>query len=370
MTTHAKTKINPARGPIRGVREANRRKMKALRVAITPGIALRIRHWYATIERARDEDTKSKTRISLGCDRYLKRLKGLPTVQAGGFADVRDEVMGAWLGRSRHTIMRYRAEAVRAGLLEDKGTRGLDHKPCMVRPILSDGSPVFTGTSATHSVAKVVHERASESDLPKTSPPTPSAEPPKQKEECGPALVAPDVVSEESPVISGEPPVASEEPPPAKPPEREEQGPGNDAVAAPEPITFDEVWAASDKAGPITYAEQVWRTKLTDADKAAIAAVLKREGQLQTGLAWVGKWLLFRRWPTLSVPKTRGEIAGLIEGLSTSAKAPSETGFRVNRFSANGEAWLRYWLKHGQRGLPAGGDGRFVRNLPSLWPPE
>lgn len=274
---------------------------------MTPATAFRVRQWYAAIEQARD-----LKQISLGCDRYLKRIKGQRTVAQGGYADVRDAVMAGWLGRSRRTIMRYRAEAVRAGLLEDQGTRGLDHKPCMVRPILPDGT-VFNDIFVAHSVTKAAHQPAQY--LPTENTPQPPAEP----IEPAPA------------------PAAAIEPIETLP-------------AA--PITFAEVWAASDQAGPMTYAEEIWR-RLTDADKAAIAGAIKRDGRLQTGSSWVGKWLKFRRWPTLIAPRTSAEI-----------------GFRVDSSSPAGEAWSRYWSGQRLRGQPIGRDGYFIRRLPTLWPPE
>ena len=82
-------------------------------------------------------------------------------------------------------------------------------------------------------------------------------------------------------------------------------------------------------------------------------AAAQRDGRLRTGTSFVGKWLKFRRWPTLSAPVTRDEI-----------------GFRVDADKPNGEAWLRYWARHGQRSLPVGRDGWFIRRLPTEWPPE
>ena len=47
-----------------------------------------------------------------------------------------------------------------------------------------------------------------------------------------------------------------------------------------------------------------------------------------------------------------------------------EIGFRVHSDRPNGEAWRRYWAKHGLRSLPVGRDGYFIRRLPSEWPRE
>jgi hypothetical protein len=55
-----------------------------------------------------------------------------------------DAAMGRRVNVSGRTIRRHRKALADQGLIEVLGY-GKDHKPCMVRPILRDGSPVFLG---------------------------------------------------------------------------------------------------------------------------------------------------------------------------------------------------------------------------------
>jgi hypothetical protein len=301
MTTKTSTSVlesNPARGEIRGIREINRRRMKAPRPAMTRATAYQVRLWCAEIERARAMKVKNGG-ISKGADRYLKLVKGMPTVQAGGWCDTRDAVMAKWLNCSRHTVLRHRHETLTAGLLEDKGTGGRDHKPCLVRPIMRDGSPVFTGTFATLSVAKIDHQQVPLLELPEDSSPlTPPTAAPEPSQTCGPAPEALDA-------IAGNPTES--------PPTTAGKGLGNEGFGAkPVPLTFEAAWAASGKVGLKSFAETQF-DKLTDAERAALGERMQREGRLDTGDAWFGKWLQRKGWRMSIVPTVATESVFHVE---------------------------------------------------------
>jgi hypothetical protein len=343
-------RINPARGPIRGEREVNRRKMKAPRPPMTPVLKFRLAQWLRLVEQARG--VKGRGRISLGCDRYLRRIKGLPTVQLGGWADVRDDVMAGWLNRSRRTVMRYRAEAIAAGLLEDLATKGLDHKPCLVRPLLPDDGPVFTDTSVTLDTTKLSHQRTLLDFPNKASPPTPSQ---RQQEEHGAALVAPQVDLGSPSGASPTAPHAIAGDPPPQPDELTDRKCLGDegGEARPELITIDELWAATDKVGPKSFAA-VQFEKLSLSDQVSLTGVIRRDGRWKTGPSWVGHCIRLRLWPRLvGVPTTVEEV-----------------GVRVLADTPAGAAWQRFWRENGLQGLAVSGrDGYFIRRLPTEWPP-
>jgi len=60
----------------------------------------------------------------------------------GDFTLYSDAAMGRRVNVSGRTIRRHRKALAAQGLVEVVG-HGEDHRPCMVRPVLRDGSPVF-----------------------------------------------------------------------------------------------------------------------------------------------------------------------------------------------------------------------------------
>jgi hypothetical protein len=328
-------------GAIRAMRARTRRHLHEPRPQISPEIKKRIGIWKARVEAAQKAGL-----ISKGCHLYLLNLLTIASVARGQWCLYSDESMGERINCSGRTVRRHRHEAINGkegvplNLVESLDGRKR-HQTCMVRPMLDDG-PVFSTPDRPTNTGQPARPKVAD-ELPSTRSysertPQPPVEQDNAPKQSGQALVAPDLVSKE--------------PTPAKPPERIGQGLGDDAVAPPEPITFSQFWAATDKGGAESAAAAAW-DRLSGADKAAIAAAIRREGRLQTGTSYVGVWLQKRRWPTLSAPKAKEEV-----------------GFRVEADADNGLAWRRYWAKHQQRGWPVGRDGYFVRNLPTLWPPE
>jgi len=306
------------------MRASTRRNLHRPRPQATPEIKQRVGHWIARVEAAQKAGLISKS-----CHLYLLGLLKIPSVARGQWSLYSDKEMAPRLNCSDRTVRRHRKEGVDAGLIESLDGRQR-HQTCMVRPILA-GSAVFNPTKTASNSAsfgprsrpKVADDLFYTESVETPPQPLPDAEP----ETSGPALVAPDIDSDAS------------------------------AAAATAEVTFEKFWAVTDQKGAESAARTVW-DKLRPADRAAIAAAIQRDGRLKTGESYVANWLKHRRWPTLSVPRSKDEIS-------------IPAGFRIFRDTPQGDAWLRYWRKTGQRELAwSPRTGCYIKPLPTEWPPE
>jgi hypothetical protein len=230
-------------------------------------IRYRLRLWAAAIDAAR----RAK-RIPAGCDLYLKRIAGLVTVAHGGYADVSDEVMAQWLGRHPRTAQRYRSAAIKAGIIKAL-TRGKDHRPCLVQPILPDGpvySPKGIAVPDNSGVLSTTKESSglTESLATETTPIIPQS-----------STSADDAAQEEGENIDVR--------------EEKEIRPAPSIGV----VTFAELWLAAGQIGRFGYAAGQW-DQLGRADQIAISELV-RAGRLATGGTYLGNWLKHRGWETL-----------------------------------------------------------------------
>jgi hypothetical protein len=122
---------------IRAARSRTRRRLHEPRPPVTPEIRARIGQWKAQIKAA-----CLAGYISKGGDKYLHELLTIHSVARGDYCLYSDAEMGQRINIKGRTIRQHRKDADIHGLVEVLG-HGKDRKPCMVRPILRDGSPVF-----------------------------------------------------------------------------------------------------------------------------------------------------------------------------------------------------------------------------------
>jgi hypothetical protein len=142
FTDHPTRAIAAARTPklcLPAIRSRTRRRLHEPRPAATPEIRTRIGQWKAEIKAACLAGYLIK-----GADMYLHELLAIPSVARGDWCLYSDAQMGGRLNTSDRTTRRRRKSALDCGLVEVLGC-GKDHKPCAVRPLLRDGTPVFLG---------------------------------------------------------------------------------------------------------------------------------------------------------------------------------------------------------------------------------
>jgi hypothetical protein len=129
----------PSSPAIRAIRSRTRRRLHEPRPASTPESRARVGQWKAEVKAA-----CLAGHISKGGDKYLHELLAIPSVARGDYSLYCDAENGQRLNVSGRTVRRHRKEAADHGLIEVLG-HGKDRKPCAVRPILRDGTPVFPG---------------------------------------------------------------------------------------------------------------------------------------------------------------------------------------------------------------------------------
>jgi hypothetical protein len=125
---------------VRAARSRTRRRLHEPRPTATPEINARIGQWKNNIKAA-----CLAGYIGQSYDKYLHELLTISSVARGDYCLYSDKEMAQRLnlrGDGSRTVRRHRAAATKQGLLEVLG-HGKDRKPCMVRPVLPDGSPVF-----------------------------------------------------------------------------------------------------------------------------------------------------------------------------------------------------------------------------------
>jgi hypothetical protein len=123
---------------VRAARSRTRRRLHEPRPTATPEINARIGQWKNNIKAA-----CLAGYIGQSYDKYLHELLTISSVARGDYCLYSDKEMAQRLnlrGDGSRTVRRHRAAATKQGLLEVLG-HGKDRKPCMVRPILRDGSP-------------------------------------------------------------------------------------------------------------------------------------------------------------------------------------------------------------------------------------
>jgi hypothetical protein len=268
------------------IRSRTRRRLHEPRPAATPEIRTRIGQWKAEIKAACLAGYLIK-----GADMYLHELLAIPSVARGDWCLYSDAQMGGRLNTSDRTTRRRRKSALDCGLVEVLGC-GKDHKPCAVRPLLRDGTPVFLGpemAGKSDTFGRLTRPLLAENllltDTLKTEepplPPVPEASKEGRSvsdqfedEPAEPELLAGTIV-----------------PPNAEPAAREE----------PSAMGFPEFWLAMGRVGSEGYARAQW-AKLSAANKAAIRDRLGRPRSWAADL-WAGKWLECRVWEE-AVPVT------------------------------------------------------------------
>jgi hypothetical protein len=345
--TYARTPVEEAPGrSLRAARSRTRRRLHEPRPAATPEVRARVGQWKAEVKAA-----CLAGHISKGGDKYLHELLTIPSVARGDYSLYGDTEMGRRINVSARTVRRHRADALEHGLVEVLG-HGTDRKPCMVRPILRDGSPVFgrpemAGKTDTYGrltrpivAADLLLTEVLETEEP---PPSPSAAPDTAEEgraafenqvadplqaptaRPGPKAAADDAISEIA------------EATPAAP-----TGPPGLSAAPSAAMSFGEFWLAMGRTGPEGYARAYWG-RLSASDKAAIRA---RLAQPRTWAAdmWAGKWLECRVWEE-----------------AAAANRPAQVWVR------EGSPEWRAWVKHGHSRTKM--DSRGGWHFPSRLPP-
>jgi hypothetical protein len=125
---------------IRAARSRTRRRLHEPRPTISPEARARRGQWRAQVEAAQLAGNIGKS-VHL----YLFALLEIPSVARGDHCIYSDAQMARRLNNvDVGTVRRHRRQAKKAGLIEVLG-HGRDRKPCLVRPILLDGTPVFPG---------------------------------------------------------------------------------------------------------------------------------------------------------------------------------------------------------------------------------
>jgi hypothetical protein len=362
---------------LRAARSRTRRHLHEPRPPATSEIRARVGLWKAQVKAA-----CLAGYISKGGDKYLHELLAIPSVARGDYCLYSDAEMGQRLNlRGNRTVRRHRADALKHGLIEVLG-RGKDRKPCMVRPVLRDGSPVFldqklAGRSDTNGrlTRPVVAADLLFTDTLKTElPPLPPApDTAKVVEEGGGAF---DRVEDEEPakpveVASPAGTAQATQQAPAEPP-RPEEGPTQhsgtgttparpvgassapgakpaELIAPAKPVmSFPEFWLAMGRTGSEGYARARW-AKLTASDKAAIRDRLGRPRSWAADM-WAGKWLECRVWEEAeAAPAGRPEQVWLHER------------------TAEWRCWQRHLMATTGRGTPV--DHRGGWWFPSKLPP-
>jgi hypothetical protein len=321
---------------LKAARSQTRRRLHEPRPAATPEIRARVGQWKAEVKAA-----CLAGYIGQSYDKYLHELLAIPSVARGDYCLYSDKEMALRLnlrGDGTRTVRRHRRAAAKHGLIEVLG-HGRDHKPCMVRPVLRDGSPVFldsklAGASDTYALLSrttlsAVSRTTLSADtlltdtLKTESPSSPPVPVPNDTTRGGEAL---DQI-EDQPV----------EPEPAKP------------VDPVEPeMTFPEFYLAMGRAGKENYARSEWR-KLSAVDKAAIRDRLRRPHSWAAGM-YAGNWLRDRVWEeAVPAPTARPERVWLHES------------------TAEWRCWQRHLEVTKGRGTPK--DSRGGWHFPSRLPP-
>jgi hypothetical protein len=306
----------PARS-LRSIRSRTRRRLHEPRPAVPRETCTRIGQWKAEVRAACLAGC-----IGKGDDKYALELLAIPSVARGDYCLYSDAAMGRRINISGRTVRRHRKALADQGLIEVLG-HGKDRKPCMVRPILRDGSPVFldpklAGRSDTNGrlTRPVLAAELLFTEEPKDSPPLPPVEPDVAEEGGG----ASDQV-EDQPAAQIAPQAPAEasglEEAPTQPPGAENAPAGSgEASLAPgaEPavpaMSFLAFWVAMGQTGREGYARAQWGN-LTVADKAAIRDRLSRPRSWAADM-WAGKWLECRVWEE-AVPAARPERVWLHE---------------------------------------------------------
>jgi hypothetical protein len=319
--------------------------------------------------------------IGQSYDKYLHELLTISSVARGDYCLYSDKEMAQRLnlrGDGSRTVRRHRAAATKQGLLEVLG-HGKDRKPCMVRPVLRDGSPVFlsrpelAGRSDTFvrlTRTTLAADLLLTDTLKTESPPLPPAVPDGPKE--GGRVF--DRVEDEEPAKPAESarPAGTAQTAPAEPPgprgaPTQPPGTGNapadsarapsatqpgpDAIEPAKPVMpFLEFWLAMGQTGREGYARTQWR-KLSATDKAAIRDRLSRPRSWAVDM-WAGKWLECRVWEE-AVPAR------------ASVRAPEQVHIREN--TPEWRCWQRYLAATKGKGTPV--DNRGGWWFPSKLPP-
>jgi hypothetical protein len=338
------------------VRSRTRRRLHEPRPVVSHETRKRIGQWKADIKAA-----CLAGYISKGGDKYLHELLAIPSVARGDYCLYSDAEMGQRINIKDRTIRQHRKDADTHGLVEVLG-HGKDRKPCMVRPILRDGSPVFldpksAGKSATFS-RLTRHVSAADlllTDTLKTEyPPLPPVVP-DAPEEGGRVF---DQVEDEEPARPAETAQAAQQAPadlpgprgtPTQPPGTE-NAPAHSAQAqlnvepAVPAMSFLQFWVAMGQTGHEGYARAQWG-RLTATDKAAIRDRLGRPRSWATDM-WAGTWLKGRCWEE-AVP-----AAARLEQVFIRENTPE---------------W-RCWQRHLGRSMPVNSQGGwwFSSKLPPL----
>jgi hypothetical protein len=344
---------------IRAARSRTRRRLHEPRPPVTPEIRARIGQWKAQIKAA-----CLAGYITKGGDKYLHELLTIHSVARGDYCLYSDVEMGQRINIKGRTIRQHRKDADIHGLVEVLG-HGKDRKPCMVRPILRDGSPVFPDPKSASKSATFsrLARQISAADLLLTEtlkteeyPPLPPAVPDSPEE--GERVF--DRVEDEEPAESARPAETAQAGAPTQPP-----GTGNapahsarapsarpDAIEPAKPaMSFPEFWLAMGRTGNEGYARAKWG-KLSAAEKAAIQERLSHPRSWAADM-WAGKWLECRIWeetPPVAASATRPEQVYIREG------------------TPEWRAWQRHLVATTGRGTPVNNRGGwyFPSKLPLL----
>jgi hypothetical protein len=314
-------------------RSHTRRRLHEPRPAVAPEVRARIGLWKTQVKAA-----CLAGHIGKSDDKYALELLAIPSIARGDYCLYSDRGMGRRINVSSRTIRRHRKALADQGLIEVLG-HGKDHKPCMVRPILRDGSPVFldpklAGRSDTNGrlTRPVVAAELLLTEEPKGSPPLPPAAlDVTEKGERAFELVE-DKAAETVEV---------------KPEVEFTAEPAEESVVVKPAMSFLQFWVAMGQTGREGYARAQW-AKLSATDKAAIRERLSRPRSWAADM-WAGTWLKGRCWEE-AVP---------------AAARPEQVFIREN--TPEWRCWQRHLVAIKGKGTPV--DNRGGWWFPSRLPP-
>jgi hypothetical protein len=273
------------------------------------------------------------------------------------------------------TVRRHRRQAKKAGLIEVLG-HGRDRKPCLVRPILLDGTPVFPGPELVGKTGNFagLTQAILPADLLLTDSPEVSLLPPAveastsavggeaeidlTEEEAAEGVPPP----EPAPIPASEPASTSTSTPASTPIPAPILNPTSAPMPNPAPrVPFEELWKLNPR-GWIGRAQTAY-LRLSDAQthatKADLEALLKR-GPLPEGFGYAGTHFAMIR---LGQP-----VAAILASMGAPAAAPARsTRIFIREGTAEWRAWQGHLLATTGRGSPV--DKRGGWHFPSRLPP-
>jgi hypothetical protein len=341
-----------AAAAIRAIRSRTRRHLHEPRPNISPEARARRGQWRAQVEAAQLAGSIGKS-VHL----YLFALLEIPSVARGDHCIYSDAQMARRLNNvDVGTVRRHRRQAKKAGLIEVLG-HGRDRKPCLVRPILLDGTPVFPGPELVGKTGNfagltqaILPADLLLTDLPEVPPLPPATEsstnapPDAAGREAEIDLAEEEAAPEPAPIPTPEPTSTSTSTPTLI--SARILNPTSAPMPNPAPrVPFEELWKLNPR-GWIGRAQTAY-LRLSDAQthatKADLEALLKR-GPLPEGFGYAGTHFAMIR---LGQP-----VAPILASMGAPAAAPARSRIFIREGTAEWRAWQGHLLATTGRGTP------------------